>query len=101
MPIGYRFATAVRTDTAGWEYRYHGHLLPSGAGLLATVVDRPKQLKTCSRLQRPAGWRDLAQCGARYAHYLGLDLSANANASSLAASAISVSPKRPKRPALM
>jgi hypothetical protein len=30
-----------RTDTAGWEYRYHGHLLPSGAGLLATVVDRP------------------------------------------------------------
>jgi hypothetical protein len=41
------------------------------------------------------------RCGARYAHYLGLDLSANANASSLAASAISVSPKRPKRPALM
>jgi len=29
------------TGTAGWEYRYHGHLLPSGAGLVAAVVDRP------------------------------------------------------------
>jgi hypothetical protein len=31
-----------RTGTAGWEYRYHGHLLPSVAGLPATIVaDRP------------------------------------------------------------
>jgi hypothetical protein len=29
------------TGTDGWEYRYHGHLLPSGRGLVATVVDRP------------------------------------------------------------
>src|SRR6516164_1583873 len=28
------------TYTWDWEYRYHGHLLPSGAGLLATVADR-------------------------------------------------------------
>jgi len=41
-----------------------------------------------------------SKCKGR-AHYLGLAFSANANASSLAASTTSVSPKRPKRPALV
>jgi hypothetical protein len=52
-------------------------------------------------LQQSSRWRRLQASVTGRAHYLGLAFSANANASSLAASAISVSPKRPKRPALV
>jgi hypothetical protein len=95
--IRFRPPPGAASDRAPFAHgaRYEGRLRPPSA---------TPCLRQCSR------WRRLQARVTGRAHfhahpsccpYLGLAFSANANASSLATSTTSVSPKRPKRPALV